>query len=118
MATLPKQFQMYGLVRDGATGKPRVDDPAKLNPVHLSMMSIDERRELNLWPHHWARDAQGWKRVEKVGPDEFTATEAIVGMGQLIELGDEPNKIRLAETPKRPDYPQGTTFTCKTEVVT
>ncbi len=76
----------YGLVRDKATGKPKVDDVSALHPMHFMMMSHAERVELGGHPDCWARDAQGYKRVEKIGVGRYRALEPLVAVSEVFDV--------------------------------
>jgi hypothetical protein len=96
------KYQMFGLVRDGATGKPKVDNVADLHPIHLGQMSKDERNEFGVWDGDWARDAQGIKRVEKQPNGDWKAIDPLVAVNEIFDLSDNPNETKImVVTPRR-----------------
>jgi len=76
----------YGVVRDKTTGKPKVDNFADLHPMHLMQMTQAEREELGGHTDCWARDAQGFKRVEKIGAGRYHALDALVAVSEVFDV--------------------------------
>ena len=80
------------LVRDKKTGKPKVDDPATLHPIHLGMMSRAEREELGVHPGPYAVDAQGIKTLSGSSVMGFKAIDALVAVNVIYELPEEASE--------------------------
>lgn len=96
-------FQGFGLVRK-ADGTPRIDgDPAKLHPAILNEMTPQERRDLGVWDGAFVIDAEGTKRVKRVGT-KYEAVDALVAASQLL---DRKKVYRFGQ---RIDVPVGGTF--------
>lgn len=89
------KYQMYGLVRDKTTGKPKVDNPAHLHPIQLGKMSKSERDECGVHSGDWARDAHGIKRVEKQPNGDWKAIDALVAVSEIFDLSDNPDETKL-----------------------
>lgn len=85
MTALKEKYVGYGLVRDGATGKPRVDDPAQLHPVQIGMMTTAEREELGLWTGAFARDAEGIKRMTRTDEGVYRAEEPCRAISEIFD---------------------------------
>ena len=101
-----QKYKGFGLIRDKATGKPRVDNPASLHPVQILLMTVDERRELGVWDGAWARDAQGFKRLTVIDQNTFRAEEQIVAVNEiLVDDG------KFYPVTPRCDIPSGETIT-------
>jgi len=101
--------QHFGLVRDGTTGKPKVDDPATLHPIQLGMMTEAERLEFGLHPGPYAIDAQGVKKLEKVAGG-FKALEPLVACNVVIDLPAEADAAKIFRVFPRGDTPIGQTI--------
>ena len=100
------KYQMFGLVRDKTTGKPKVDNPADLHPIQLGQMTKAERDELGVWDGDWARDSQGIKRVEKQGNGNYKAVDALVGVNEIFVLHDDGgDQTQLMTVSPRRDVP-------------
>jgi len=102
-----ERYQMYGLVRDGVTGKPRVDNAADLHPIHLGQMSKAEREELGVWQGDWALDAQGIKRVEKRPEGGWKAIDPLVAVSEIFDLSNNPNETKIMLVKPRADVQAG-----------
>jgi len=89
----------YGLVRD-KNGKPKIDDPSKLHPSVVTLLTEQEREELGLWSGPQARDAQGFKRLERIDGG-FRALEDLVAVSEIYDGG---NHYRVSP---RIDIPTG-----------
>jgi len=96
----------YGLVRD-RNGKPKIDDPSKLHPSVVAMLTEQERAELGLWSGPQARDAQGYKRLERTDGG-YRALENLVAASEIF---DEEKHYRLSP---RIDFPAGTEIKLET----
>jgi hypothetical protein len=92
----------YALVRDRATGKPKVDNPADLHPMHFMMMTAAERADLGGHADCWARDAQGYKRLTKTGTGRYQAAEALVAVSEVFDVhtGDVWRLARRSDAPE------------------
>jgi len=97
------RYQMYGLVRDKTTGKPKVDNPAHLHPIQLGQMSKAERDECGVWSGDWCRDAQGIKRVEKQPNGDWKAIDALVAANEIFDLSDNPDETKIMIVKPRRD---------------
>jgi hypothetical protein len=91
----------FGVVRD-KTGKPRVDgDPNDLPPEIQCMLTEPERESLGLWPKQLARDAQGVKRLKKLGDGKYEAVDPLVAASAVYDDG-----LAYPVSPRR-DVPAG-----------
>ncbi len=106
MSQLAK-YQMFGIVRDKATGKPKIDDPSSLHPIQCGMLTRAELEEFGVWPGHWARDAQGIKRVEETEDGRFIATDALVAVNELFISPDDGSGVQLLKIEPRCDVAAG-----------
>lgn len=97
------QKKGFGLVRD-KDGRPRVDDPSKLHPAQVAMLTDAEKSALGVWTGAFIRDAEGFKRVERIGPGRFRAIDPIRAAGTLH---DGLVELRLTD---RRDVPAGETI--------
>lgn len=104
---MSNKYQMFGLVRDGATGKPKVDDPSTLHPMQIGMMSKVERAELGLPDVHYARDAQGIKPVQAGERGELIALEPLVAVSELFMMPDDGSGANVVTLPERRDVRAG-----------
>ena len=90
----------FGLVRD-KNGKPKFDsDPSGAHPAILAMLTQAERKEFGLWDGPFCRDAEGTKRLNKVG-DDFEVVDALVAASEVYD-GDQYFRLR-----QRVDVPVG-----------
>lgn len=97
-------YKGVALVRD-KDGNPKIDgDPNALHPSVQQMLTVQEREVRGMWTGALAKDAQGIKKLTKVGDKVFRAEEALVAVSEIFD-GD--NYYRLAQ---RIDVPVGSTF--------
>jgi hypothetical protein len=113
---LKQKYVAFGLVRDSVTGKPKVDDPSTLHPVQLGMMSEAERTELGVWPGCWARDAQGYKRLTKLGDLLYRAEDNLVAVSEVFDLPADAGQATIMATTERVDVPAGQNLGVNLEV--
>lgn len=99
--------QMYALVRDKETSKPRVDDPTQLHPIQVGLMSKAEREELGIHSGSYARDADGIKKLEKLANGTFRAIDSLRAVNDIFSLGDNPDETALLTVYPRCDVPAG-----------
>lgn len=96
----------YGLVRD-KNGRPKIDDPSKLHPSVVALLTEQEREEHGLWSGPQARDAQGYKRLERTDAG-YRALEPLVAASEIFD-GTEYYKLS-----PRIDVPAGTEIKLET----
>lgn len=93
----------FGLVRK-KDGTPRIEgDPKKLHPAIQMQMTKKERKDLGLWDGAWARDAQGFKRLNKISQG-YEAVDALVAVSEIF---DDKKYYRLSQ---RVDVPTNGTI--------
>jgi len=82
----------YGLVRD-SQGRPRIDDPTTLHPGIVSMLTMQEKIDFDLWPGMLIQDAEGIKRATLVSRTNarivLTIVDPIVHAGNIYVDGCE-----------------------------
>ena len=100
------KYQMFGLVRDKATGKPKVDNPGDLHPIQVGMMTKQEREDFDIWPGSFARDAQGIKRVT-VQNGEVFAEDDLIAVNELFVLPDDGTGAKVIAVKPRQDVQSG-----------
>lgn len=100
------KYQMFGLVRD-KDGAPRVDDPASLHPIQIGMMKASERDALGVWSGCWARDAQGYKKVSKMGDGGFIAEDALIAVSEIFDIPADGSGATILTVSPRCDVPKG-----------
>ena len=81
---------MFGLVRDKTTGKPKVDNPEDLHPIHLGMMSAQERQELGIDHVGIVIGANGFKPIQIV-EGTYVVSEAVIAATSIYVFGDTPD---------------------------
>ena len=100
---------MFGLVRDKTTGKPKVDNPADLHPIHLGMMSAQERQELGIDHIGIVVGANGSKPLQIVD-GLFVAAEAVIAATSIYVFGDTPDTTQTFIIRPRCDVGAGNTI--------
>ncbi|WP_305968575.1 MULTISPECIES: hypothetical protein [unclassified Mameliella] len=103
----------YGLVRCGKTGKPKIDNTSDLHPMHMMMMSAQERADTGQHADCWARDADGFKPITKTEPGQYRADEALRAVSQVFDV-HTGNVWRLD---KRGDVARGNSIVIENEVI-
>lgn len=76
-------YKGYGIVRD-KNGKPRVDNPATLTPMHIAQLTPLEKRELGVWDGEFAVGASGWTKLRQLRPNEFYVEENASAVNQIV----------------------------------
>ena len=74
-------YRGSGLVRD-KDGNPKVDDPERLPPELVMMLTEAEKTALGVWTGPLVRDAEGVKRLTK----EYLVVDDLVAANVLHEL--------------------------------
>lgn len=90
----------FGIVRD-RNGNIKARDPHALPPEIIAQLSDDEKSYLGIWQDAVCSDADGMKRLTKVGKNEYIANDALRAVSTIYDNG------KAYKVNPRKDIPQG-----------